>query len=56
VRSAAHCRAIIGVCLGTLFKLTQPEFEEKLAEIKVSELLKGIRREEVVPAPLDTTA
>jgi hypothetical protein len=56
VRSAAHCRAIIGVCLGTRLKLTQPEVEEKLAKIKVSELLKGIRREEVVPAPLDTPA
>jgi hypothetical protein len=53
VRSAAHCRAIVGVCLGTRLNLTASEVEEKLAAMKVSELLKGIRREEVNPAPLD---
>lgn len=52
VRSAAHCRAIIAVCLGTRCNLTVDEVEKRLAAIKVSELLKGIRREEVSPPPL----
>lgn len=52
VRSAAHCRAIVAVCMGSRLNLTADEVEKRLAAIKVSELLKGIRREEVTPPPL----
>lgn len=56
VRSAAHCRAILAVCMADRLNLSADEVEARLKGIKVSELLKAIKRETVVPAPLDSAA
>jgi hypothetical protein len=56
VRSAAHCRAILAVCMADRLNLSAEEVETRLKGVKVSELLKAIRRESVVPAPLDSAA
>ena len=56
VRSAAHCRAILAVCMAERLTLSMEEVETRLKAIKVVELLKSIKRETVVPAPLDSAA
>ena len=56
IRSAAHCRAILAVCMSDRLNLTPEETEERLKGVKVVELLKSIKREAVVPAPLDSAA
>ena len=56
VRSAAHCRAILAVCMGDRLNLSVEEVEARLKTVKVVELLKSIKREAVVPAPLDSAA
>lgn len=56
VRSAAHCRAILVACMGQRLSLKSDEVEERLKTIKVIDLLKCIKREVVVPAPLDSAA
>ena len=56
VRSAAHCRAILAVCMAERLNLSMEEVETRLKAIKVVELLKSIKRETVVPAPLDSAA
>jgi len=52
VRSAAHCRAILAVCMGQRLELKPEEVEARLKSIKVVDLLKSIKRETVYPAPL----
>ena len=56
VRSAAHCRAILSVCMTQRLNLTAEEADQRLKALKVVELLKSIKREMVVPAPLDSAA
>jgi len=56
VRSASHCRAILAVCMAERLNLTMEEVEVRLKKIKVVDLLKGIKREVVSPAPLDSAA
>ena len=55
-RSAAHCRAILAVCMAERLNLTMEDVEARLKAIKVVELLRCIKRETVVPAPLDSAA
>jgi hypothetical protein len=54
VTSAAHCRAILAVCLSQRQDLTAEEASDKLKTLKVVDLLSAIKREEINPAPLDT--
>lgn len=54
VRSATHCRAILAACISQRQGLTPEEATEKLKPLKVVELLRSIKREEVNPAPLDS--
>ena len=56
IRSAAHCRAILAVCMAERLNLSMDEVEVRLKAIKVVELLKSIKREQVSPAPLDSAA
>lgn len=56
LRSAAHCRAILAVCMGDRLNLTSEEVEQRLKAVKVVELLQAIKRETVVPAPLDSAS
>lgn len=53
VRSANHCRAIVGVCLESRLKLTHDEVEARLDALTVSELVDAISRTEVAPVPFD---
>ena len=56
VRSAAHCRAILAVCMAERLNLNSEEVDARLKTVKVVELLKSIKREAVSPAPLDSAA
>ena len=56
VRSAAHCRAILAVCMSERLNLSTEEVESRLKTLKVVDLLKAIKREPVSPAPLDSAA
>lgn len=53
VRSANHCRAVVGVCLESRLKLTHDEAEARIDALTVSELVDAISRTEVTPVPLD---
>ena len=53
VRSANHCRAIVGVCLESRLGLTHAEVEARIGTLTVSELVDAISRREVTPVPLD---
>jgi hypothetical protein len=53
VRSANHCRAVVGVCLESRLGLTRDEVETRLGSLTVSELVDAISRAEVTPVPLD---
>ena len=56
VRSAGHCRAILAVCMAERLGLSMDDVEARLKTVKVVDLLKGIKREVVSPAPLDSAA
>jgi hypothetical protein len=53
VRSANHCRAVVGVCLESRLNLSHAEVEARLGALTVSELVDAISRREVTPVPLD---
>lgn len=53
VRSANHCRAVVGVCLESRLNLSHAEVEARLDALTVSELVDAISRREVTPVPLD---
>ena len=53
VRSANHCRALVGVCLESRLGLTHDEAEARLCALTVSELVDAISRREVAPVPFD---
>jgi hypothetical protein len=53
VRSANHCRAVVGVCLESRLGLTLDQVDARLGSLTVSELVDAISRTEVTPVPLD---
>jgi len=54
VRTAADARAVLAVALSQRCGLTVDEAEEKLKTVRAADYLKGVKREVVTPAPLDS--
>lgn len=56
VRSAADCRAVLAACLSQRQNLTPDEATERLRGVRVVDFLRAVKREAVVPAPLDSAS
>jgi hypothetical protein len=52
VSSAADCRAILAVCMSERLGLTPDEAQTRLKSVKATDILRGIHKTEVSPAPL----
>ena len=53
LRSAAHCKSILKVCMMHRMSLSSSEVDKKLSNAKVVDILSSINRIEVNPSPLD---
>ena len=52
LRSAAHCKSILKVCMMNRMSLSSSEVDKKLSNAKVVDILNSINRIEVNPSPL----